>query len=76
MRRQTSSSVLDRQQSLVSLQEETRAEVARLHREEEDLQGRVRHAQEQLAYYQTLLARLRREWGRRRGFVELVRRLG
>jgi len=50
--------------------------MARLAREEEYLHRQVREAANQVRYYESLLATLRRDWGRTEGLTDLVRRLG
>ncbi len=66
----------DRQESLLATQREVTAELARLRREEEYLELKVRQAREQVRYYEALLELLRRDWGKSPGLSELVRRLG
>lgn len=75
MPRTTAGSLHDRHQTLLADRRETEAELARLAREEAYLAQQVRHAGEQVRYYEGLLANLRRTWGRPRGLDELVRRL-
>jgi hypothetical protein len=57
-------------------QRELVVELARLVREEEYLQLKVRQAREQVRYYDGLLTLLRRDWGKAPGLSELVRKLG
>lgn len=76
MRRPSSSSLHDRHASLVSARQSAEAELAGLDREERFLTSQLKQAQEQLRYYEGLLAVLRREWGGTRRFAELVRKLG
>lgn len=52
------------------------AEVARLDQEEEYLLSQVRQAEEQVRYYEGLLTKLRRDWGRPQRLPEIVRRIG
>ncbi|HEV2429484.1 MAG TPA: hypothetical protein VGV64_06550 [Thermoplasmata archaeon] len=66
----------DRQLSLVEARDAALAEAARLEREERYLVEQVRKAEEQVRYYESLLAKLRRDWGGSRGLPEFVRRLG
>ncbi|HTW56438.1 MAG TPA: hypothetical protein VMG36_08385 [Thermoplasmata archaeon] len=61
---------------LVAARRELQEELSRLGREEEYLRLKVRQAQEQVHYYEGLLALLRRDWGKESGLSELVRRLG
>ena len=65
----------DRQENLLRVREEAEAEIRRLHREEEFLRGQIREAREQVRYYESLLATLRRDWGRPGPLAELVRKL-
>ncbi|MCI4365593.1 MAG: hypothetical protein L3K10_05985 [Thermoplasmata archaeon] len=52
------------------------AEVERLRREERYILLKVRQARDQVRYYESLLALLRRDWGKTPGLSELIRRLG
>ena len=70
------SSLPDRQRFLSRALETARAEAARLGREEAYLLEQVRRAREQVRYYEGLLIKLRRDWGKPARFSELVRRLG
>ncbi|MCI4348980.1 MAG: hypothetical protein L3J93_02010 [Thermoplasmata archaeon] len=76
MARRTATSLHDKQQTLVEARAEATAEVARLAREEQFLIDQVRQAQEQVRYYEGLLAKLRRDWGRPERLPQIVRRLG
>lgn len=76
MRRRTPASLHDKQQSLLAARDETRAEVERLEREERFLREQLREARDQVRYYESLLAALRRDWGRDAPLASLVRRLG
>ncbi|HKS59733.1 MAG TPA: hypothetical protein VJS68_03025 [Thermoplasmata archaeon] len=51
-------------------------ELTRLLREEDYLALQMKRAKEQVRYYETLLADLKREWGVRASLTDLVRRLG
>jgi hypothetical protein len=65
----------DRHQALLAARHETEAEMARLAREETYLAQQVREASEQVRYYETLLANLKRDSGHPGAFADLVRRL-
>jgi hypothetical protein len=52
------------------------AEIDRLKREERYILLKVRQAREQVRYYESLLALLRRDWGKTPGLSDLIRRLG
>lgn len=69
-------SVADRVEALVRARDEAAAEMARLAREEEYLSEQVRRAEEQLRYYEALLADLKRDTGGRAPLKEIVRKLG
>lgn len=75
MRRPTPVSLHDRQSNLESLRQETEDEANRLAREEATLVEQVRQAQEQVRYYERLLAQLRRDWGAPPALARLFRRL-
>ncbi len=66
----------DRHEALLATQRELSAELARLAREEEYLELKVRQAREQVRYYEGLLELLRRDWGKVPGHSELLRRFG
>ncbi|HUI38928.1 MAG TPA: hypothetical protein VLY85_04785 [Thermoplasmata archaeon] len=72
----TLTSLHDRHAALLDARDAAREEVARLDREEKYLLAQVRQAQEQVRYYEGLLVKLRRDWGRPERFPEIVRRLG
>ena len=76
MVRRTPGSLHDKQQSLLAAREETQAEVGRLEREERFLREQLREARNQVRYYESLLAALRRDWGRDAPLASLVRKLG
>lgn len=76
MRTRTPSSLHDRYQALLAARFEAEAEEDRLRREEEYLSLQVRQAEEQVRYYEGLLALLRRDWGRQVGLTDVVRKLG
>lgn len=67
------SNMSDRQESLRVQDQEVSAELERLTREEEYLRRQVAKAEEQLAYYEGLLADLRRTSRPRSGLRELLR---
>jgi len=75
MRHPTPVSLHDRQASLESARGEAEAEAARLSREEKALIEQVRQAQEQVRYYESLLAQLRKDWGGAPPLQQFVRRL-
>lgn len=75
MPRTTAGSLHDRHQALLAARHETEAEMAQLAREEEYLAQQVRQAGEQVRYYESLLANLRRDWGKPGALADLVRRL-
>jgi hypothetical protein len=52
------------------------AEVDRLKREERYILLKVRQARDQVRYYESLLALLKRDWGKSEGLPDLIRRLG
>jgi hypothetical protein len=72
----THSSPADRQRSLARALEAATAEVARLGREEAYLVEQVHRAEEQVRYYEGLLVKLRRDWGKPARLTDIVRRLG
>jgi len=76
MRRPSPSALHDRLSSLLTQRREAEAEFDRLAREERFLAGQRKEAEEQVRYYESLLAVMRREWGRPRHLSDLVRRLG
>jgi predicted nucleic acid-binding Zn-ribbon protein len=76
MVRRTATSLQDREQTLRAARDEASAEVSRLEREEHYLAQQVRDAEDQVRYYERLLGKLRRDWGRPAGLPELVRKLG
>ncbi len=65
----------DKHETLLRAREEAEAEIRRLHREEEFLRGQIREARDQVRYYETLLASLRRDWGRPTALAAMVRKL-
>ena len=75
MRRATPVSLQDRQQALLTSVDETEGEIAQLAREQEYLESQIRQAQEQVRYYESLLALLRKDWGKPPGLKDFVRRL-
>jgi hypothetical protein len=75
MRRQTPTSLHDRHQDLVRAHADAEAEATHLAREEAYLVTQIQQAEEQVRYYEGLLALLRRDWGRKPPIFELVRRL-
>ncbi len=66
----------DRLGFLRTTQREMLGELARIRREEEYLQVKLRQAHEQLRYYEGLLSLVRRDMGRTPGLTELLRRMG
>jgi hypothetical protein len=66
---------VDRQRKLARALEAATAEVARLGREEAFLLEQVRRAEEQVRYYEGLLVKLRRDWGKPAHLTDIVRRL-
>jgi hypothetical protein len=76
MVRRTATSFHDRERTLREARAEASAEVARLEREERYLAQQVRDAEDQVRYYERLLGKLRRDWGRPAGLPEIVRKLG
>jgi hypothetical protein len=76
MRRASPSALHDRLSSLLTQRREAEAEFDRLVREERFLAGQRKEAEEQVRYYEGLLAVMRREWGKPRHLADLVRRLG
>jgi hypothetical protein len=72
----TRNSLLDRQRILARALDAATAEVARLGREEAYLMEQVRRAKEQVRYYEGLLVKLRRDWGKPTHLTDIVRRLG
>lgn len=66
----------DRIGELIAARREVRDELTRLDREEEYLRLKVRQAQEQVRYYEGLLALLRRDFGKESQLSSIVRRLG
>jgi hypothetical protein len=69
-------SLSDRIDSLRGFEQTLVAEVERLKREERYILLKVRQAREQVRYYESLLALLRRDWGKTPGLSDLIRRLG
>jgi multidrug resistance efflux pump len=61
---------------LSAARDAAQAELSRLDQEEEYLLSQVRQAEEQVRYYEGLLSKLRRDWGRPERLPEIVRRLG
>ena len=76
MVRRTAASLQDRAQALVEARDAASLEVARLEREEQYLAQQVRDAEDQVRYYERLLSKLRRDWGRPARLPEIVRKLG
>lgn len=76
MARRTAPSFLDRQLALQTARSAALAEVDRLEREEAYLLQQVRRAQDQVRYYERLLAKHRRDWGPPARLSQLFRRLG
>ena len=76
MRRGNPTSLHDKHQTLVVACREAEAEVTRLQREERYLADQVRQAQEQVRYYEGLLAALRRDWGETPRLARLFRKFG
>lgn len=66
----------DRRHHLDRTRATLEAEVQRLAREEEYLARQIRRAQEQLRYYNQLLAELKQSAGRGGPLLDFVRRLG
>jgi hypothetical protein len=69
-------SPVDRQELLQGTRALLEQEVERLYREEEYLTRQVQKAQEQLRYYEQLLAEFRQSTGRRAPLHDFVSRLG
>ncbi len=65
----------DRIEELAAAQRDLERDLARLDREEEYLQLKVRQARDQVRYYEGLLTLLRRDFGKAPGLSDLVRRL-
>ena len=65
----------DREDELLTTQQELVVELARVRREEEYFSLKVRQAREQVRYYEDLLTLLRRDWGKEPGLSEIVRKL-
>ncbi|MCI4358753.1 MAG: hypothetical protein L3J99_07020 [Thermoplasmata archaeon] len=65
----------DREATLREARDQASAEVTRLVREEHYLSQQVRDAEDQVRYYERLLGKLRRDWGRSARLPEIVRRL-
>ena len=76
MVRRTAAFFHDKEQALREARNEASSEVARLEREERYLVQEVRDAEDQVRYYERLLAKLRRDWGRPSRLPEIVRKLG
>lgn len=76
MVRRTAASLQDRAQALLEARDAASVEVARLEREEQYLAQQVRDAEDQVRYYERLLAKLRQDWGRPARLPEIVRKLG
>jgi hypothetical protein len=68
--------LVDRAEALVRARDEAQAEVDRLEREERYLSTQIRRAEEQVRYYEGLLADLKRDTGGPAPLKELVRKLG
>jgi hypothetical protein len=64
-----------KQVELTAARAAAQAELDRLHQEESYLLTQVRQAEEQVRYYEGLLSKLRRDWGRPSRLPELVRRI-
>ncbi len=72
----TRTSLLDKLESVSLAHAEAELELERLRREEEYLSSQIERAEEQVRYYEGLLAELKRDWGRDPALRTLVRRLG
>lgn len=76
MARQTAPSLHDRQEALRVALEAARSEVERLEREEQYLAEQVRRAEDQVRYYERLLARHRKDSGPPSHLPRILKRLG
>jgi hypothetical protein len=76
MGRRTAPSFHDRQAALQQARWAALDEVERLDREEAYLLQQVRRAEDQVRYYERLLAKHRRDWGPPARLSQLLRRLG
>jgi hypothetical protein len=76
MPRSGSRSISGRLESLRAAEQAVRAEVERLRREERYILLKVQQARDQVRYYEQVLRLLRRDWGRRSGLEDVVRKMG
>ncbi len=76
MVRRTGEAFHDRALELREARNRASEEIERLEREERYLAQQVRDAQDQVRYYERLLGKLRRDWGRPARLPEIFRKLG
>ncbi len=72
----TRTSLLDKLESVNLAHAEAELELERLRREEEYLSSQIDRAEEQVRYYEGLLAELKGDWGRDPTLRTIVRRRG
>jgi len=68
-------SASDKVQSLALEAQRLEAELARLDHDEDFVELQIRHAREQVGYYEDLLKLLRKDWGQVSGLADLLQRM-